>query len=401
VVLSGERPLQKKIITARMSGKDSPAGEVTLRDTNLQGTVTLGNQPLPNASLVFSTNLQEWGELWSGRIDTDSEGNYSTPIWESGAFSVKVAIPNESQPFRGLKTIGSDETEYWDIALPNASIEGRVTDAETGQPVAGVQVRDEGSTAPGQLPTRIAITDDDGRFRFRWLAAGTHLLHARADGYLETETKSVPLSEGTEGTRVDFRLGVGSPVYLRFVDEGDAAIPNVFLFDWFGRDGWSSRRPLVASATGELRYPMRREDHLRVWAVTEDGSFAGVELRGGEETSPDRPSRITIPHATVPLSILAERGQHPAAGLSFVIAYEGRLIPPGMLDQIAAIQRVRLTTGPDGRMELPHAPPGRYQLWPYTTYDDFMELSRRIRETPAAGIAFVGTVPAEVKVTVP
>jgi iron complex outermembrane receptor protein len=76
-------------------------------------------------------------------------------------------------------------------------IEGRITSAEQGMPLADVMVRIEGST-------RGAVTNADGRYRLVGLAAGRYELIAQRVG-LTTERRVVSVPSGSVA-RVDFVL---------------------------------------------------------------------------------------------------------------------------------------------------------------------------------------------------
>src|SRR4051794_8395664 len=54
---------------------------------------------------------------------------------------------------------------------PKGEIHGRVTDAQTGRPIAGAAVS---VSARGQNTTMTMVTDDNGVFRFRGLAPGVY-----------------------------------------------------------------------------------------------------------------------------------------------------------------------------------------------------------------------------------
>jgi len=77
-------------------------------------------------------------------------------------------------------------------AQGSASIGGIVTDSASGRPIPSVQVVVVGTT-------RGAVTDDEGRFALRGLAAGTWTVRAQRIGY-RPETRTVSVSDGGSAT---------------------------------------------------------------------------------------------------------------------------------------------------------------------------------------------------------
>src|SRR4030095_8541536 len=94
-----------------------------------------------------------------------------------------------------------------------AAIAGRVVDAETGQPIADVQVRLEGTT-------RSLVTDRDGHFEIVDVDEGTHTLSVSMVGYslarrqvlvsaVQREDLIVPLARGTRAHTAHVILTAG------------------------------------------------------------------------------------------------------------------------------------------------------------------------------------------------
>lgn len=77
-------------------------------------------------------------------------------------------------------------------AQGTASITGTVTDSASGRPIPSVQVVVVGTT-------RGALSDDEGRFAVRGLAAGTWTVRAQRIGY-RPETQTISLADGQSAT---------------------------------------------------------------------------------------------------------------------------------------------------------------------------------------------------------
>jgi len=121
-----------------------------------------------------------------GQATTDSGGSFSLSV---DAMSYTLTVSKQgyqtSTPLR--VTVGPGETQNVIITLTKstATINGRVTDAESGDPVRGVTVTTDG----GQT-----TTDTDGSFSLS-VVVGTHTLTLRKEGY-DTNTLQVNVSPG-------------------------------------------------------------------------------------------------------------------------------------------------------------------------------------------------------------
>ena len=118
----------------------------------------------------------------------------------------------------------------------SATVSGRVVDAVTGRPIAGVIVTPAGSaaTAPaGALPPR-ALTNGQGLFILRDLRKGAVFLTATKNGYASASYNqrrpggtghSIPINDGQRITDVELRMWRNSSISGTVVDEaGDPVV---------------------------------------------------------------------------------------------------------------------------------------------------------------------------------
>lgn len=156
------------------------AGEVTTADATLargggiEGTVrTEAGQPLQGAEVwVYAPCAQSWCEGTSHQT-TAADGRYSYTL-PDGVYRIKFeAGGRETLVWGGAATVeqGADITvAHGNYETINGTLraggvlEGRVTDRDTGLPVAGIRV------IVGQWP----VTDDDGRFVMGGLGTGAY-----------------------------------------------------------------------------------------------------------------------------------------------------------------------------------------------------------------------------------
>ena len=103
-----------------------------------------------------------------------------------------------------------------------AAVSGRVT--LKGEPAPGVMIILDGQN---RFPsnTHSARTDENGRFRFTGVAAGTYSVHAFAQGYASTEDKShgaleksLTVAEGEKVENIDFEIRRGGVIAGRITD---------------------------------------------------------------------------------------------------------------------------------------------------------------------------------------
>jgi hypothetical protein len=120
----------------------------------------------------------------------------------------------------------------WGIlpALPAASqvVEGRVSNAESGEPVPGAAV--ELLTGQGAVQSRVS-TDEEGSFVLRAPASGTYRIRAGRIGFQTVSTPSFDLVRDGEPLQVEVLLGVDAiPLApLVVVSERSARVPHLRL----------------------------------------------------------------------------------------------------------------------------------------------------------------------------
>lgn len=132
-------------------------------------------------------------------------GSYALEVGLSGFARGSESVPVESgritRPQLELTVAAAANLGH---RAPPPRISGRVVDAATGEPLAGVTVRVEGSTAS-------RVTDDDGRFVFEEVPAGHVTLQATRPGYADA-SGSVAAEPG-QSLRLEIRLAT-QPIAL-------------------------------------------------------------------------------------------------------------------------------------------------------------------------------------------
>src|SRR5947207_4915094 len=155
-----------------------------------------------------------------------------------------------------------------------ATITGKVTNARTGEPLAVVGVRVQGTELS-------AVTSEDGTYRIARIPAGAHVLTARRIGFAPS-SKSVTVTAGESAT-LDFALNVSATELQAVVVTGTAGdqtrVAQGAVVSTIDAAGITRQAP-VTSVTDVLQ-----------------GRVAGVSVQNGSGTTGAAP-RINIRGAT-------------------------------------------------------------------------------------------------------
>jgi hypothetical protein len=355
VVVRGEGELQQKSMTATVVESEIATVQLDVHDRMLVGSLSYGNQPLPNTRL----NITRRNNAWNGVVATDPQGLFEQPVWENVTLLATIPIPGSEELFRTSKAPSEADRDAWDIHIPDRLLTGRVVDEETGAPVAGARVLDD-FTSPGF--TRInygRFTDREGVYRFFAVSPGRHLLRAKADGYIGEGEAAVVVEEGSDPPTADFRLRRGGQRHLHVVDGDGQPIAEPFAIHATG-PFLLQVYPFNGSASGELVIPLPPTGgrDLFVWAFGSGFAFARVQERDQED-----PLVVVLPPpvSTLRLSVHTP-DRRPVPNISFLIKHEGRLIPPVVFRGLAAERHVGDVTAADGMLVLSSMPAGTYQI---------------------------------------
>ncbi|MGH9418960.1 MAG: carboxypeptidase regulatory-like domain-containing protein [Thermoanaerobaculia bacterium] len=372
VVVEGQSPQQRSVSYLTLDRDEKKEQAVTLNDILLKGVVTLGDQPLAKASLTFSTDQ----ELWSGDTHTNANGEYSVKLWQTGTWALTIDIPTERKPFFAIRHLNDDANQSWDIAIPTRAITGRVFDRRTTEAIPGAEVVD--NVVPNTDGKIVCTTDQDGRFRLPMLHAGTHTIRVQSEGFVSSEPINVQLTEGDAERDVPIALDRGIRAFFRITNAAGEPVPNITVYDWVGLLGLENRAPYWSDAWGLVSIPLRQGEQKPIYVIDQSGSFSVAFADSATKTSAETPIKITLPPPVGVLTLLATTNSGPAAGVRFLVRFDGQFLPPRIWDLVTgSLSRVALT-GQDGRLTIPSLPVGTYEFWPYQTVDDLRDVFRSV-----------------------
>ncbi|MFI4942214.1 MAG: carboxypeptidase regulatory-like domain-containing protein, partial [Burkholderiales bacterium] len=328
----------------------------------LRGSVTLADKRTPAKSALVRFEGRTQTTRW---VETRADGSF---LLDGAPREPGTLVADAGDRGRATAVVAAGAAEALAMALaPVATLGGRVVDAESARPLAGVRLvaRGEGSV----FETRSLA---DGRYLIRGLAPRRYRLSAEDDRFVawtravsvaagQAETQDVPLAraatlagrvvdeEGAaiEGARVTLARG-GENAFRAFMRsmEGEQAVRT-------GRDG--SFRATRLAAGGNQRLDVRHDDF-------EERSIGGVSLAPGVAKSG---LTVVMRRGLMLRGVVKDEEGRPLAGaeVNLSAARQFRAGRGGVQMQlIGPGSQVRRETGADGRFEFRGLKAGEYTL---------------------------------------
>ncbi|HYC89398.1 MAG TPA: carboxypeptidase-like regulatory domain-containing protein [Thermoanaerobaculia bacterium] len=339
VLYDGKRNvLDSRELTIAAGGGDST---LTLHPIALEGTVKIGGNALPRASLLFGGS----GGAQKIRVKADEEGRFTVTLPRAGEWPVDVTASAESVATTARVTV-ADGDQSVAIDLPAGELSGWVRDS-SGQRLAGARVE---LFAGGGVLSR--VTDAEGVFRFRGVPAGALSVRATDPRNEEYSPESrVTMADG--GGRIEnVELKIESLRSIHgFVRSGGVAVPGARVNAYALLGGTAQQERVTTDLQGRfaLDIPLAsatvtlvvgvagRTLHPFTVVPVEQGVEVDVAPRGGE-------LRLRWPAGTRPIRIVFNDGVFlPLPDLMEWARAQGRA-PEG------------------GGVVVPNVAPGRYQM---------------------------------------
>jgi hypothetical protein len=339
VVYDGKRNVfDSRELTIAPGGGDST---LTLHPIALEGTVKIGGDALPRASLLFGGS----GSAQKIRAKADDEGHFTVTLPRTGEWPVDVTASAESVATTAKVTVAGDD-ESIAIDLPASELSGWVRDS-AGQRLAGARVE---LFAGGGVQSR--ITDAEGVFRFRGVPSGAIRVRATDPRNEEYSPESkVTLNDG-DGRIENVELKIESLRSIHgFVRSGGVAVPGARVNAYALLGGTAQQERVTTDLQGRFAVDIPlssatvtlvvgvagRTLHPFTVVPVEQGVVVDVAPRGGE-------LRLRWPAGTRPIRIVFNDGVFlPLSDLLEWAHTQGRS-PEG------------------GGVVVPNVAPGRYQM---------------------------------------
>lgn len=377
-VVRGGKPLQQYSVTVNIEAESVTDTSIAIEPAMLTLEVEHGSQPFAGAKTSISGPEQSW----DGELRLDDDGRASEEIWQRGKFSA-MFFKEGRAIYAALTTITSGQTT-WRITVPDHRVVGRVIDAGNGAPVREA-VLTLWINTPAISGARSTKSDDEGRFEFDGIDAGTVELKANRDGYARVEGIMVDVGEadGTYTQDVPMRSRAsGRPLLV--TDERGAPVPEALVL-LASVDG--VREVGYTQVDGTASVPLANNDRGVVFVIPRSGSFAFTRL--GPRNNDDPAISIRVPAASADLEVQAHTDGQPLAGVLLVPRVDGMMLPPAILDALQNMQGLSFFTDANGRAHLSGLPRGMYELWGVTGRDEMRAVRSPIPPPPAASLDVV------------
>ena len=318
---------------------------------------------------------------------TDSSGLFELTVPESGCFRVRAQVEGHlsleipvlavvedvdlmpaftiplSDP-KAQEIIGKDATGGWVFAAPAHPaaqpppatprlVQGKVSDAK-GSPVPGALVWSEGSPA---IP--FVRAGAEGAFQIRLPASGAVRLRAVAADYLPSDSRE----PSAEGAGVALKLEPAGSIAGQVVDAAGHSLAKVQIgvlpVQW--TEGRSPRYGTTWSrADGRFRLPsLSPGERYELTAALE--GFAPVSRQAAALTHPV-PMRLVLERGATAFGRVLDWENRPVQGAELAISPPSEGMFSDQLNMGYEETVAQATSNPEGRFEIQHLNPGRFQL---------------------------------------
>jgi len=377
--LRGTQPLERFGMAVELGAGEERELAIPLADEEIDVRTFLGDRSLGDAEVM----MESIDGLWNTTFRTPAEGAMTSHLWQPG----KVAFIVQSREVAGHSGTLELRAPRVELRIPTRSVEGKVVDAVTHEPIADVDI--VLTDGKGGSLTKSAA---DGTFRFVGVKPGAYQLSAGGANGLSHETVPVQVLHDETGVR-RFRLALRrqQELELEILTSDGRPARGAAVFELSGPAVLSLRD---AGEAGVVRLPVSSSVPRSVIVIATDGGLYAQPLSPGRQGSK---VRITIPPMNSSISIsVGTQVEHPIPGVSLVMRLNGVLFPADAMQLLFARAGIRLTSDENGQIRLPRVPVGLYEFWPIRSRSD---LEAILTGHPPAAPIVIAAGPGENKAT--
>jgi 5-hydroxyisourate hydrolase-like protein (transthyretin family) len=323
----------------------------------VDGTL-LANTPIQFSLVRLDRVSREGGTPGS----TDGEGRYGILALPPGKYRLTIVVPGVGYARSGELILAGEDVQGVDLRLaPVASVAGQVRVRSTDQPAQRVWVSCATRDGPRTVEYGSTQVDDQGRFAFQNLPAGTYQVGADGGEYLPLRPQTLTLADGQAVTDFVLEIALLPVVSIRLLaPDGTLLAGREVVFQGYTHreGGYSStgiwtRLKLDANSGFAVRVPDLGPAQARLWLAGVGYMWQDLEIREGEGLK-SLEWRLK-PFATVGGWVWEKRTGKPLAGVQ--VALWRQESGPGF-----PVPRPQATSDADGRFELKDVVPGKYRV---------------------------------------
>jgi RNA polymerase sigma factor (sigma-70 family) len=395
--LQGQPLAGARLRVVRVFRDSLPADNLTPRTLHTDLMMAFVKEQRRQESLAFSRNssLRD-SSLWPAPVTTDAQGRFRLTRFGRGQ-EVHLLVEDDRCALQEV-VVHPGPDEHRVSLLPPHKVTGRITDAETGKPVAGAHVwviayRDnEGQGSDGR-------SDLDGAFAVHAYPGDSFTVQVyppRGEPYLVVQ-KSAPWPKGVVCRQVDIALPRGVSVTGRVVESGTGKPVESAALVFLPQEEDNPQLPSHVVAGANIKIFSGADGHFQMIVPPGPGYLATIaprpeyvhhsvtegEVRRGKPGGPayhynavlpldlrvgKRPEQITVSlrrAVTLRGRVVGPDGKAVPQGVIFV---PRELIPPVPYDDhyasLPSGSRFACLPVPDGAFEMPQCDPDRtYQVF--------------------------------------
>lgn len=291
VLGDGRRQAQRRL--AIESEPVGPPWDLNGFDLELEGGLELSGQVLWEGEPASGARVSLTGlDVDQERATvTDHTGRFQLADLDPGEYRLGVADPRRYLIHNQILELPTDR--HLELALEAGALDGRVSSARDGQPIAGALIvlerRLDGPEVSEFMVT--GDTDIDGRFDLPRVPAGAYRLVARHDGHALGE-QEVSVADGvrTSGVSLELEPTQGLALEVRLASGAIPQTVHLAVLDPTGHPFLTESR--APDAQGNTHFPTVPAG---VWTV--EVAAPGAALTELRVSVPGEPVTITLPTA--------------------------------------------------------------------------------------------------------
>jgi Carboxypeptidase regulatory-like domain len=362
LLAKGDGPLEKLGKEVVVETGETAEAIVEVDPATLEVTIRKGSEPVPTARL----HAKHLATGWEDALVADERGIATTTLWQRGEFAMLIQPPGATVPFMRAASFTGSDTIRWTAELPRRKVAGEIVD-ERQRPVGGVVVtlQTEGDDGSGtQMRTQ---TDAAGRFELSFVEPGRQILRASTGDHLP-EMRRFQLAEQAETHRERLVLRRAAHARVAVVDGRGVPIAGCAVVHSL------QSQPLRTDDAGLVSIPLAAGETKVVYFLPRGGSFAAAAITPQKDTGAPA-IRVAVPPPEVTLVVRTQTtAGDPVPNVGVALRFGGYSIPPGVMETMAFLHGLEISTGPKGIAVMRNLPAGLYELWPYFSYKEGLDI---------------------------